>query len=67
MSVSEKVRAQKRAHDRKRASLPTFPKQYITDEYNNKINELVLIFGNKKTVLLRAIDELYIKEIKSEK
>lgn len=59
MSLSEKVKKQKRAHDKKRANLPTFPKQYITDEYSNKISELVAIYGTKKNVLLHAIDCLY--------
>lgn len=63
MSISEikkeKQREYGRKHDAKRALLPTFPKQRLTDEYDNKINELVKIYGTKKAVLLAGVDLLY--------
>lgn len=63
MSVSEikkeKQREYGRKYDAKRALLPTFPKQRLTDEYDKKINELVKIYGTKKEVLLAGVDLLY--------
>lgn len=68
MSISEikkeKQREYYRKYDKKRALLPTFPKQRLTEEYDNKINELVKIYGTKKSVLLAGVDLLY-KNIKN--
>lgn len=64
MSISDKVREQKREHDRKRALLPQFPRQRIDKESASKIDDLVKIFGTKKAVLLAAIDLLHESEKK---
>jgi hypothetical protein len=60
----EKIKAQKRAYDLKRAALPHFPKQRLDDECNAKINDLLKIFETKKALFFEAIDELHKKYYK---
>lgn len=65
MSVSESIKASKQKYERKRSELPQFPRQYISDSDELKIQELLKIYGTKKAVLLAAIDELYKSKINS--
>lgn len=65
MPISESIRESKRKYDKKRAEGAQFQRQYITDEYAKKIDELAKIYGTKKAVLLAGVDELY-KKVESE-
>lgn len=64
MTVSDKIKAQKRAYDVKRSTLPQFPKQRMDEECAKKIEELLKIFDTKKAIFLEAINDLHKKYFK---
>lgn len=57
----EKIKASKREHDKKRASLPQFPKLFIDTETESKINDLLTIYATKKEILIESINLLHKK------
>lgn len=59
----ERIKASKRAYEKKRELLPQFPRQFIDIETESKVNDLLAIYKNKKEILLAGINLLHKKNI----
>lgn len=57
----ERIKASKRAYEKKRELSPQFPRQFIDAETDAKVNDLLTIYKNKKEILLAGIELLYQK------